>query len=113
MTGSLQSPEVLVVGRYRGKELEVVGRTVPLKPAQAAAIAPVLKVAGARHPWPDQISTHWGPGSKTPIVKVRPTVVVEVAADAAMQGDHYRHPLRLVRHRGDVSPADVETLTAD
>ena len=68
VTGSLEHPEVLVVGRYRGRELEVVGRTVPLRPAQASAIGRLLLAAGARHPWPDQISTHWGRGSKTPIV---------------------------------------------
>jgi hypothetical protein len=32
-----------------------------------------------------------GEASKTPIVKARPTVVVEVAADAALQAGHYRH----------------------
>nr|WP_238351136.1 ATP-dependent DNA ligase [Kribbella shirazensis] len=113
VTGSLKHPEVLVVGRYRGKELEVVGRTVKLKPDQGAAIAPLLKPAGARHPWPDEVSTHWGRGSKTPIIKVRPSVVVEVAADAALQAGHYRHPLRLVRHRTDLAPDDVETLPGD
>lgn len=112
VTGSLRQPEVLVVGRYRGKDLEVVGRTVKLKPDQSAAIGKLLTAAGTRHPWPDQISTHWGRGSKTPIVKVQPRVVVEVAADAALQAGHYRHPLRLVRHRGDLGPADVETLPA-
>jgi ATP-dependent DNA ligase len=112
VTGSLRHPEVLIVGRYRGKDLEVIGRTVKLKTDQAAAIASLLKPAGARHPWPDQISTHWGKGSKTPIVKVQPKVVVEVAADAALQAGHYRHPLRLIRHRGDLEPADVETLPA-
>jgi ATP-dependent DNA ligase len=113
VTGSLKNPEVLVVGRYRGKELEVVGRTVVLKPDQAAAVAGLLKPAGARHPWPDEISTHWGRGSKTPIIKVRPTVVVEVAADAALQAGHYRHPLRFVRHRTELTPADVDTLPTD
>lgn len=110
VTGSLQRPELLVVGRYRGKELEVVGRTVKLTDAQSAAIGKLLKPAGARHPWPDQISTHWGRGSKTPIMKVRPAVVVEVAADAALQAGHYRHPLRLIRHRSDLEPVDVDTL---
>jgi ATP-dependent DNA ligase len=110
VTGSLQRPEVLVLGRYRGKVLEVVGRTVKLSDAQSAAIGRLLKPAGVRHPWPDQISTHWGRDSKTPIVKVRPTVVVEVAADAALQAGHYRHPLRLVRHRSDLGPGEVETL---
>jgi ATP-dependent DNA ligase len=108
--GSLQRPEILIVGRYRGKELEVVGRTVKLTDAQSAAIGKLLKPAGVRHPWPDQISTHWGRGSKTPIVKVRPQVVVEVAADAALQAGHYRHPLRLVRPRNDLEPSDVDPL---
>ncbi|WP_432945756.1 ATP-dependent DNA ligase [Kribbella sp. CA-253562] len=111
VTGSLQHPEILVVGRFRGKEFEVIGRTVRLKADQAAAIAKLLKPAGARHPWPDQISTHWGTGSKTPIMKVQPKVVVEVAADAALQAGHYRHPLRLIRHRADLGPRDVETLS--
>jgi hypothetical protein len=110
VTGSLQRPEVLVVGRYRGKELEVVGRTVKLNDDQAALIGNLLKPAGPRHPWPDEISTHWGTGSKTPILKVQPKVVVEVAADAALQAGHYRHPLRLVRHRSDLGPDDVDTL---
>jgi hypothetical protein len=47
VTGSLDNPEVLVVGRYRGKELEVVGRTVVMRPDQAAAL---LKPAASRHP---------------------------------------------------------------
>lgn len=90
----------------------MVGRTVKLTEAQSVAIGNLLKPAGSRHPWPDQIRTHWGRSSKTPIVKVRPRVVVEVAADAALQADHYRHPLRLIRHRSDLEPADVDTLPA-
>ncbi|TCN34471.1 hypothetical protein EV642_121108 [Kribbella sp. VKM Ac-2500] len=69
VTGSLRAPEVLVVGRYRGTVLEVVGRTVKLQDDQAAEIGKLLKPAGLRHPWPDEISTHWGRGSKTPLIK--------------------------------------------
>jgi hypothetical protein len=72
VTGSLTRREVLMVGRYRGKELEVIGRTVMLKDDQSAEIGQLLKPAGPRHPWPDEISTHWGKGSKTPLVKVQP-----------------------------------------
>ncbi|MEU4393099.1 ATP-dependent DNA ligase [Kribbella sp. NPDC023855] len=110
VTGTLRHPEILVVGRYRGEELEVVGRTVKLTEDQSAAIGKLLKPAAARHPWPDQLSTHWGRGSKTPIVKVQPAIVVEVAADAALQAGHYRHPLRLIRYRPDLEPSDVEML---
>jgi ATP-dependent DNA ligase len=58
VTGSINQPEVAVCGRYRGRELEIVGRTVPLSPTQAAELAAALKPAGVRHPWPDEI----GPG---------------------------------------------------
>lgn len=114
MTGSIDRPEVVVCGRYRGSDLEIVGRTVPLNSAQADELAAVLKPACDRHPWPDEISAgYWGRGAKkVPIVKVRPLVVAEVAADAAMQGDHYRHPLRFHRVRGDLTPNDVDRLPA-
>ena len=110
VTGTLRHPEVLVVGRYRGEELEVIGRTVKLNDDQAGEIGKLLRPAGARHPWPDQISTHWGKGTKTPLVKVQPRIVIEVAADAALQAGHYRHPLRLIRVRAELQPEDVLTL---
>jgi ATP-dependent DNA ligase len=113
VTGRLQTPEVLVVGRYRGKVLEVIGRTVKLKDDQAAAIGKLLKPAGPRHPWPDEIATLWGKGSKTPLIKVQPRLVVEVAADTALQAGHYRHPLRLIRHRTDLTAGDVELLRSE
>ena len=46
VTGTLRHPEVLVVGRYRGKNLEVIGRTVKLKDDQAAELGKLLKPAG-------------------------------------------------------------------
>jgi hypothetical protein len=67
----------------------------------SAATARLLKPAGSRHPWPDEIATHWGQGSKTPLIKVQPQLVVEVAADAALQHGQYRHPLRLIRLRAE------------
>jgi ATP-dependent DNA ligase len=112
VTGSIEHPEVLVCGRYRGRDLEIVGRTVPLTPPQAAEVAAAVTPAGARHPWPDEIGAgHWGRGAKkVAVVKVKPVVVAEVAADAAMQGDHYRHPLRFHRIRADLTPNDVDEL---
>jgi hypothetical protein len=46
VTGSLQRPEVLVVGRYRDRELEVVGRTVKLNDEQSGVIGALLKPGG-------------------------------------------------------------------
>jgi hypothetical protein len=85
---------------------------VPLSDHRADELAALLKPAGVRHPWPDEIgSGRWdGKNSKVPLVKVRPQVLIEVAADSARQGDHYRHPLRDLRPRADLEPGDVEAL---
>ncbi|MFB6725550.1 hypothetical protein ACFCV3_35595 [Kribbella sp. NPDC056345] len=91
----------------------MVGRTGPLTTAQSRGIGKLLKPAGTRHPWPDQLSTHWGQ-SKTPIVKVRPQIVAEVEADAAVEENgHYRHQVRFLRYRSDLAVSDVETLPTD
>ncbi|ONI79064.1 hypothetical protein BWI15_00360 [Kribbella sp. ALI-6-A] len=72
----------------------------------------MLRPARAGHPWPDEISSQrWGGrDSKKPLTKVRPDVVVEVSADAAIQAGQYRHPLRFVRPRADLDPGDVDQL---
>jgi hypothetical protein len=41
---------------------------------------------------------------------VRPDVVIEVSADAALQAGVFRHPLRFVRTRPDLQPDDVLPL---
>jgi hypothetical protein len=110
--GSLNRPEVLIAGRYRGDELVQVGRTVPLSSEQSAALGAVLRPAAADHPWPDEIGIgRWGgTGGKVQLTKADPSVVVEVSADAALQAGRWRHPLRMVRIRADMAPGDVEQL---
>jgi hypothetical protein len=54
---------------------------VKLNNEQSGVVGALLKQGGARHPWTDGIGTHWGKDSKTPILKVRPDVVVDVAAE--------------------------------
>lgn len=61
--GVLLMPVFVAVSGPR--DLEIVGRTVRLNPAQAAELAAVLKPAGAQHPWPDEIGAdHWGHRAK-------------------------------------------------
>ena len=43
-----------------------------------------------------------------PLTRVGPLVVAEVTADAALQAGAWRDPLRYLRHRPDLQPADVE-----
>jgi ATP-dependent DNA ligase len=108
--GSIARPDVVIAGLYTvGGELTTVGRTVPLKPAQAAQLASVLEPASADHPWPDEISSQrWGGrDSKKPLTKVEPTTVVEVTADAATQAGQVRHGMRFVRFRAELRPEDL------
>jgi ATP-dependent DNA ligase len=110
--GPIHHPEVVIAGRYRGNgnELVQVGRTVPLTVAQSADLGAVLQPAAQDHPWPDQIGVgRWSKTAATmPLTKVTPTVVVEVATDAALQAGQWRHGLRYLRRRPDVDPADVD-----
>jgi hypothetical protein len=82
--GPIDQPEVVIAGRYRGDDLVVIGRTVPLTEAQSAELGAVLRPANRGHPWPDEIaSQRWGGRDpKKPLTKLQSTVVVEVLADA-------------------------------
>jgi ATP-dependent DNA ligase len=110
--GPVDRPGQLVAGRYRDGELVVVGRTSPLSPAQSAELAAVLTPAGEEHPWPERIGTgRFGGGRlSVPLTRVKPEVVVEVSADAALQAGVFRHPVRFVRVRPDLVPGDLAPL---
>ncbi|HET6394205.1 MAG TPA: ATP-dependent DNA ligase, partial [Blastococcus sp.] len=110
--GPIGAPSQLVAGRYRDGELVVVGRTSPLNPRQSAELAAVLTPAAGTHPWPERIGTGRFGGGKLSVAltRVEPAVVVEVSADAALQAGVFRHPLRFVRVRPDLSPADLPPI---
>jgi len=109
--GPIEHPEAIIAGRYTPTgELIIVGRTTSLTTAQTAELAPLLDPMPAdQHPWPTEIgSGHFGGGPVT-ITHVEPNLVVEVAADPAMQAGRHRHPLRLQRLRPDLRPADINS----
>jgi hypothetical protein len=110
IVGAVIGPEAVVAGRYTDTgELVIVGRTTALSTRQAKQLATVLTPAAAgEHPWPPRIgSGHFGGGS-VDITRVHPEVVVEVAADSAIQAG--RHPLRLLRLRPDLAADDIDTF---
>ena len=92
-------------------ELRIVGRSTPLKTAAGRELARWLKPPRSSHPWPktvkgttlDRLNRDKEPVTLT---LVEP-VVVEVSADSAWSGRSFRHPLRLVRARPELSPADI------
>jgi hypothetical protein len=79
VTGRITAPESNA-GLHRGGELRIVGRSVPLKPAQSRSLAAVLTPAGKDHPWPDSIiANRFAAGrDRTSLTKVKPLIAAEV-----------------------------------
>jgi ATP-dependent DNA ligase len=109
--GPIAQPSEVVAGLILEDELRIVGRSTPLKTADARDLARWLKPPKGQHPWPatvkgttlDRFNRNKEPVTLT---LVEP-VVVEVSADTAWSGRSFRHPLRLIRARPELSPADV------
>jgi ATP-dependent DNA ligase len=107
--GSIRRPDSVIAAALIDGELAVVGRTVALTAAQATDLGTHLTPAGNDHPWPDELGTGvFGQRGRVTITKVRPELVLEVAADPAVQGRRYRHALRYLRLREDMDPTDVD-----
>jgi ATP-dependent DNA ligase len=111
ITGAADHPDRLVLGLYKGSELQVVGGTTDLKPPEQATIAPLLTPAGDKHPWPDEISEgrlgHYGK-AKVALTRVEPTLVVEISADCAIEYGRWRHVVKFIRARPDLSPQEID-----
>ena len=107
LTGSLQRPETLVVGRPVDGELRIAGRTVPLSASARRQLVPILRLPAAPHPWPatvpsTAIDRFQGRREPVELVLVEP-FVAEVSADVAMTGNSFRHAVRFVRARPDLA----------
>jgi hypothetical protein len=101
VVGTIERPQRLVLGRLVEGQPRIVGSTHELRPVQQAEVAALL-VAADEHPWPAELSLSWGTRDRTPIVRVDPTVTVEVLADQAIDAGRWRHTTRFVRTRLDL-----------
>jgi hypothetical protein len=111
--GPINRPESIVAGLYRDGTLVIAGRSVLLTTAQSRSLATVLTPALGDHPWPDTVaSNRFGGGrDRVTLTKVEPTVVAEVLADSALQAGIWRHPLRFIRYRPDLTPEDLPPVS--
>ncbi|MBT2505851.1 ATP-dependent DNA ligase [Streptomyces sp. ISL-98] len=109
VTGTLRLPQLLVLGRYDPDvRLRAVGRTTPLKPDAARQLADHLTEAGPGHPWTGvRFTATWGSREPLDPTLVAPDQVAEISADTAIERGAWRHPLRFVRLRLDVTATDV------
>jgi bifunctional non-homologous end joining protein LigD len=110
VTGTLTQPGELILGRYDGAELVIIGRTSPINTTAVKSLKPLLRPAAADHPWPSTIrcSTYdrFGPKRETPVTLIEP-ITVEISADTAVVGGTIRHAARFVRARPEVEPRDL------
>ncbi|MCW2525280.1 MAG: ATP-dependent ligase [Pseudonocardiales bacterium] len=112
--GPIHAPTAVIAGQMRDGELLIAGRSTELTSSQSTQLAEVLTAADTKHPWPEHIGAGvFGARRTLAITRVAPTVVIEVSADAAVQAGRYRHALRYLRIRSDLTPADVEPSMAD
>ncbi|MEU9867041.1 ATP-dependent DNA ligase [Actinomadura sp. NPDC048021] len=113
VTGSIEQPQTLLLGRYTtAGVLRVVARTTPLTPRARTALAGALSEAGPGHPWPEPLPAGWAgglPSTRDPIhyTRVAPDAVVEISVDAAVEHGRWRHAVRFLRLRQDLTPGDV------
>ncbi|MET7752377.1 ATP-dependent DNA ligase [Micromonospora sp. NPDC005367] len=126
VTGNLRGPDTLLLGRYdRWGRLRYTGRTHSLGAEQRAELGgmlsplrPLQRRGGTVvHPWPEPLPASWSgqldrPES-LPYVRVEPTVVVEIEADVAFEHQRWRHRVRYIRARPDVSTYDVPLLLGE
>ena len=118
VVGPMTAPTAFVAGLYdQAGTLRMVGRSTTLSRVQSRALAAVLTPAAAAavdHPWPDSIvATRFGDArDRVELTRVDPTVIVEVAADAARDHGVWRHGLRSIRLRTDLTVSDLAILDA-
>ncbi|NSX36454.1 ATP-dependent DNA ligase [Pseudarthrobacter oxydans] len=109
--GPLDRPQYVVAGLPVEGRLRIVGRSTPLTTRAALELSAHLHRPQGTHPWPDVVteamlnrfSKDRGPVSLTLV----DPLVVEISADAAWTGNAFRHAVRYLRPRPELSPADV------
>ncbi|WP_436840130.1 ATP-dependent DNA ligase [Streptomyces abikoensis] len=106
---SLARPQTVLLGRLDADgRLRYVGRTTALNAPQAHALAETLEPAPPGHPWTGRrFTASWGSREPLAVALTAPELVAEVSADAAVDRGKWRHPVRWVRLRADLSPADA------
>jgi ATP-dependent DNA ligase len=105
--GAVEAPQELILGRFDDSgRLRIAGRTTRLSPIASAKLAALLHPATA-HPWPELLPPHPYGGGHTAYTRVTPEVVVELSVDLAVDGLRWRHPVRFVRVRGELTAVDL------
>jgi hypothetical protein len=107
--GPITEPREVVAGLVLDGELRIVGRSTPLKTAAARELARWLQPPRGTHPWPTTVKgttlDRFNRNKEPVALTLVEPVAVEVSADTAWSGRSFRHPLRVLRARPELSPA--------
>lgn len=110
--GPITRPSEVVAGLVLDGELRIVGRSAPLKTAAARELARWLEPPRRIHPWPAMVKgtalDRFNRDKEPVALTLVEPVVVEVSADTAWSGRSFRHPLRLLRARPELSPTGID-----
>lgn len=108
VTGSRARPAALVLARRdpTSRRWRIVGLTTPVSAALRAELAPSLRFAGVPKRLPG-LCARSSTGEQRQYWPVHREVVVEIATDGTVDAGVCRHPVRAVRVRGDLAPADL------
>ncbi|MEV5149810.1 ATP-dependent DNA ligase [Streptomyces sp. NPDC052727] len=109
VTGRVAAPSTLLLGRYdTAGRLRFIAQTAPLSATAQREVGGLLYPGGADHPWQHRrFSAGWGTRETIDHRPVVPDVVVEFAGDTAVDEHRYRHPIRYLRVRDDLSPQQL------
>ncbi|MFB7896145.1 ATP-dependent DNA ligase [Streptomyces xiamenensis] len=110
VTGPPARPATALLGRLDpAGRLHFVGRTTTLATPIATELGWELSRAGTGHPWQTRtFAAGWGRPEPLEVTLVKADLVVEISADTAIDAPgRWRHPVRLLRPRPDLSTADV------
>lgn len=109
--GPITQPSEVVAGLVLDDKLRIVGRSTPLKTRESLELARWLHPPAGEHPWPTTVKgtalDRFNRDKEPVALTLVEPVVIEVSADTAWSGRSFRHPLRLLRVRPELSPADV------
>jgi hypothetical protein len=106
VTGTLDAPGELIIGLPEDGDLRAVGHSTALSKKAAAELAGVLRKPQGPHPWPTTRAPNRWRDETTELTLVEP-FVIEISADTARDEGVFRHSVRFVRVRPEMTPADL------
>jgi ATP-dependent DNA ligase len=109
VTGTVHAPKSLLFGRLDpAGRLQLIARSTPLSRPASAELGVALRPAGQEHPWYGRrFSAGWGASEPLIFQTVVPDLVAEIDVDTAVDLGTYRHPVRFLRIRDDMTSGEV------